>query len=99
MSLLVPLRPLPFFCHHERSEGSALFSARESCPLHFGPHTPTSKSPRAQPYLLVSTIGICDDNCRLISRSTRRSIWYHNAVFLAEITFSKIGTYFIRRAR
>ena len=38
------------------------------------------------------TIGISEDNCRLISRSIRRSIWYHNAVFLPEMTFSNIGT-------
>ena len=47
-------------------------------------------------YLLVSTTGMFAANCRLISRSRRRSIWYHKAVFLAEITFSNIGTYFER---
>jgi hypothetical protein len=50
-------------------------------------------------HLPVSTIGICADNCKLISRSTRRSIWYHSAVFLAEIIFSNTGTYFMRNAR
>ena len=50
-------------------------------------------------YLLASTIGTSVDNCKFIRRSMRRSIWYHNAVFLGEITFSNIGTYFIRNAR
>ena len=46
-------------------------------------------------YLLVSTIGICEDNCKLIRRSIRRSIWYHNAV-LGEMTFSNTATYLNR---
>ena len=45
------------------------------------------------------TIGIVAENCKLIRRSIRRSIWYHKAVCLGEITFSNIGTYFIRNAR
>ena len=49
-------------------------------------------------YLVVFTIGMLEDNCRLISKSMRRSIWNHNAVFLGEITFSKSGTYFMRSA-
>src|SRR5580698_3483190 len=49
-------------------------------------------------YLLVSTIGICEDSCKLIRRSIRRSIWYHNAVFLGETTFSNTATYLNRKA-
>src|SRR5208282_680976 len=47
-------------------------------------------------YLLVSTIGICENNCKLIRRSIRRSIWYHKAVFLGEMTFSNTATYLNR---
>ena len=52
----------------------------------------------ASAYLLVSTMGIWVDSCKLIRRSMRRSIWYHNAVFFGEITFSNTGTYFMRNA-
>src|SRR5277367_5245260 len=49
-------------------------------------------------HLVVSTIGITEESCRLIKRSIWRSIWYHNSTFFAEITFSKIGTYLRRSA-
>ena len=51
------------------------------------------------PQFVVLTIGIWVDNCRLMSKSIRRSIWYHKAVFFGEMTFSKTGTYFIRSER
>jgi hypothetical protein len=54
--------------------------------------------PSSSDYLLVSTMGIRADSCKLIRRSMRRSTWYHNAVFFGEITFSNTGTYFIRNA-
>jgi hypothetical protein len=50
-------------------------------------------------FLLGLTIGMAAESCKLIRRSIRRSIWYHKAVCLDEITFSNIGTYFIRNAR
>jgi hypothetical protein len=50
----------------------------------------------ARSYFVVSTTGMFAANCRLIRRSRRRSIWYHNAVFLAEMVFSNKGTYFER---
>jgi hypothetical protein len=60
----------------------------------------TSNEPLDAAYLpLVLTMGITADNCRLMSRSIRRSIWYHNAVFFAEMTPSNTGTYFMRNAR
>ena len=58
---------------------------------------PSSQPVRVAAYLVL-TMGIIADNCRLISRSTRRSIWYHKAVFFAEMTCSNIGTYFMRNA-
>src|SRR5271155_5919138 len=73
---------------------------RECYPAHRGDNV-IEGAEQACPsaYLLVSTIGICVDNCKLIRRSIRRSIWYHNAVFLGEITFSNTATYLIRNAR
>lgn len=55
-------------------------------------------SPWLRPYWAVSTTGMFAANRKLIKRSRRRSIWYHNAVFLAEMAFSNIGTYFERVA-
>jgi len=46
----------------------------------------------------ASTIGICEASWSWIMRSMRWSIWQNSAVFFAEMTFSKIGTYFMRSA-
>ena len=64
------------------------WKTKGSAPCDALPFTTSS----ASAYLVGFTIGIIDDNCRLISRSIRRSIWYHKAVFLPEMTFSNIGT-------
>jgi len=41
-------------------------------------------------------MGIREDNCKLIRRSIRRSIWYHNAIVLGEMTVSNTATYLNR---
>ncbi len=82
-------------CHHE-----AALAAED---LHFPPgrkQIPRTRIGRSYWFFVyfASTIGICDASWSWIMRSTRWSIWQNSAVFFAEMTFSKIGTYFIRSA-
>ena len=76
--------------------GASRLPSLNSGSLGFACHINGPLRNQLRTHLVVSTIGIIEDSCRLIIRSIWRSIWYHSAVFLADRTFSKTGTYLRR---